>query len=193
MKDAQKIIEFSHLAEKLKNELRHSWTSTGRQESVAEHTWRVTLLVLLISDDLEQKIDQIKAIKMALIHDIGEIFAGDLHYSDIHKNKSSISRRQSLEQKAVKKVTQSLGDFGEEIYSLWYEFSTAESEEARFVKAIDMLEVCIQHNEADLRSWENFEKSLIFDYYNQISLIFSQINHIVDYCKKETLKKLKLH
>lgn len=63
---------FIQLMEQLKNELRHSWTSTGRQESVAEHSWRLCLMVMTFAPELEHPIDVNRAIKMALIHDCVE-------------------------------------------------------------------------------------------------------------------------
>lgn len=51
------ILNVLALAERLKFELRHSYTSSGRQESVAEHTWRMSLMAVLIEPLLKQKVD----------------------------------------------------------------------------------------------------------------------------------------
>ena len=61
------VTQFIALMEKLKNELRHSWTSTGRQESVAEHSWRLALLVMTIHPHLEHPVDLNRCLKMALV------------------------------------------------------------------------------------------------------------------------------
>ncbi len=49
MNDIAKIINAIKLAQNLKMELRHSWLSNGRQESVAEHTWRMSFMAILIA------------------------------------------------------------------------------------------------------------------------------------------------
>lgn len=63
------VLNVVNLGEKLKSELRHSWLSNGRQESVAEHTWRVSLMAMLIEPYLDQEIDTAKMLKMIIIHD----------------------------------------------------------------------------------------------------------------------------
>ncbi len=64
------ILEVLKLAERLKFELRHSYTSDGRQESVAEHTWRMSLMALLLEPYLEQRVNTGKLLKMIVIHDL---------------------------------------------------------------------------------------------------------------------------
>ena len=71
------LLNALHVAERLKNTTRHSYTSKGRHESVAEHTFRTALMAYFMNDEFpEANID--KVIKMCLIHDIGEAFTGDI-------------------------------------------------------------------------------------------------------------------
>ena len=70
-------IDFLNKIEKLKCNTRHSWTSTGRQESVAEHSWRLAVMAMLCIDDYPE-LDINKVIKMCLIHDFGEAITGDI-------------------------------------------------------------------------------------------------------------------
>ena len=64
-------------AEQLKNNTRHSWTSAGRHESVAEHSWRLALMAYFVKDEYPE-LDMDKVIRMCLIHDLGEAFTGDI-------------------------------------------------------------------------------------------------------------------
>ena len=73
----RKLIEFLNIIEKLKCYTRHSWTSTGRQESVAEHSWRTAVMALLVADEFPD-VDINKVVKMCLIHDFGEAITGDI-------------------------------------------------------------------------------------------------------------------
>ena len=75
--DVRKLIEILSVAEKLKNNTRHSWTSSGRQESVAEHSWRLALMAYLVKDEFPDA-DINKVILMCIIHDLGEAFTGDI-------------------------------------------------------------------------------------------------------------------
>ena len=72
------ILEVLTLAERLKFELRHSYISSGRQESVAEHSWRMSLMAVLMEPLLRQKIDMARLLKMIIIHDLVEAEAKDI-------------------------------------------------------------------------------------------------------------------
>ena len=73
----EKLIEVLSVAERLKDAVRHSYTSGGRRESVAEHSWRITLMAYFVSDEFPEA-DLLKIMKMCLIHDLGEAFTGDI-------------------------------------------------------------------------------------------------------------------
>ena len=73
----RELIDFLGKVEKLKCNTRHSWTSSGRRESVAEHCWRLTLMAMLCKDEYPD-LDIEKVIKMCLVHDFGEAVTGDI-------------------------------------------------------------------------------------------------------------------
>ena len=73
----EKLIEVLSIAERLKDAVRHCYTSGGRHESVAEHSWRITLMAYFVSDEFPEA-DLLKIMKMCLIHDLGEAFTGDI-------------------------------------------------------------------------------------------------------------------
>ena len=84
---ARKLIEILNLAERLKDTERHCYTSRGRRESVAEHSWRLTLMAYLVSDEFTE-VNLEKLLKMCLIHDLGEAFTGDIPaFEKTEKNK----------------------------------------------------------------------------------------------------------
>ena len=75
--NAREFLEILHVAEKLKDTPRHCTTSKGRTESVAEHSWRISLMAMLLRHEFpEVNID--KVVDMCLIHDLGECFTGDI-------------------------------------------------------------------------------------------------------------------
>ena len=182
MDDITTIYSFIHQAEKLKNELRHSFTSAGRQESVAEHTWRMALMAILIGSKLDKKVNFEKLLKMIVIHDIVEIEAGDIPVPRMVGNDALQKMKRENELKAIEHIRRYFGsDTGEEIYSLWNEFEAAESYEAKVALALDKLEVQIQHNEADIATWEPVEYSLVYsrDKYVAFDSFLAELKNII--------------
>jgi putative hydrolase of HD superfamily len=154
MNDFKNILNLLHLAEKLKYELRHSWLSDGRQESVAEHSWRMALMVILFKSYLNEGFNVEKALKIAIVHDLVEAEVKDTPAFDTSKE----DEKKELEEKAAKNFIKVAGDdIGQELYNLWREYEDTETYEARVVKALGKLEVRLQHNEADLKTWEDVE------------------------------------
>lgn len=156
----QKEFDFLFLAERLKKELRHCWLSNGvRQESVAEHSWRLALMVFRYAGKLDYPVNIEKCLKMALIHDLAEAKVGDI---PVFKCDSKAKKFES-EKSAMLELKDLLNDEnGNEIYSLWHEYEMQQTGESKFVKALDKLEAFIQHNESPLSTWEEREKRMIF-------------------------------
>ncbi|MVM32485.1 HD domain-containing protein [Spirosoma sp. HMF4905] len=159
----QAVLDVLKLAERLKFELRHSYTSSGRQESVAEHTWRMSLMAVLMEPHLEQKVDMVKLLKMVIIHDLIEAEAGDMSALDVLRNPSLRLVKQQREIQAIENLRAKLGEpLGPEIYELWFEFEEKTTYEAKVANAFDKLEVQLQHNEADITTWEEIEYDMSY-------------------------------
>ncbi|WP_282920868.1 HD domain-containing protein [Ignavigranum ruoffiae] len=75
--DVRELLNILTVAERLKDTTRHCYTSQGRQESVADHTWMMSLIALLLMDEFEE-VDMNKVIRMCIIHDLGECFTQDI-------------------------------------------------------------------------------------------------------------------
>lgn len=152
------IFSFLHKAEKLKCELRHCWLSSSRQESVAEHVWRTSLMALLIFPHLNEKIDLFKSLKMVIIHDLVEIETGD---TPVFMQEAHDTSQNELQ--AIDKIRELIGGpVGEEIHGLWHEFNEKKTLEARFVYALDKLEANLQHNESDECTWNQEDRDQVF-------------------------------
>lgn len=157
------IYSFIHEAEALKNELRHSFTSAGRQESVAEHTWRMSFMAMLLSPKLDKKVNFEKLLKMIVIHDIVEIYAGDTPVPFMVGNDELKREKERRELEAIEGIRKKLGSpISDEIHHLWQEFEARETYEAKVANALDKLEVQVQHNEADIATWIPVEYELIY-------------------------------
>ena len=167
-KDAlSRFFDLLNLAERLKFELRHSWSSNGRQESVAEHTWRLSLMLILLQPHLKQPVSMERVLKMAIIHDLVEAEVGDTPVFDIDQDRAK--KKEQMEKKAIENIKQNLSNsVGEEIFALWHEFELAESYEAKLVYSLDKLECKLQHVEADLSTWNDKEKACSFDWQDEL-------------------------
>ena len=155
MEEIERYFKLIALSENLKTELRHSWLSNGRQESVAEHSWRLSLMVILFYRHLDQDVDVEKCLKMAIIHDLVEAEAGDV---PTFASEEERAQKVIREEQAIANIKSSLGnETGNEIFSLWHELENKETYEAKFVNSLDKLEVLIQHNEADISTWIPWE------------------------------------
>lgn len=147
MSDEEKFLTFLHEAEKLKTVLRHSWLSSGRRESVAEHSWRMALMAMLFHNYLGKEVNLLKTLKMILVHDLGEI-----HATDFWAFNKQPTNKTALERRGLKKLTKPLPTkLRKEIINLWEEFEAGETTEARFAKFLDKHEVLLQHDEADVK------------------------------------------
>lgn len=153
----QQVLE---LAERLKFELRHSWLSSGRQESVAEHTWQMALMAVLMHRHLERPVDLGRSLEMIIVHDLVEAEAGDVPFFETGARQDAKPER---ERAAIDRIRGLLpSGTGDHVHALWHEFEALETPEAKFAKALDHLEVQIQHNRADFSTWREIEHDLVY-------------------------------
>lgn len=152
------LLQILSVAEKLKCNTRHSYTSTGRHESVAEHSWRIALMAMLLTDEFPEA-DMNKVIRMCLIHDLGEAFTGDIPAFD--KTKEDEAR----EDAAFASWVQTLPEYQRrEFTDLLMEMGELQTLEARIYKALDKMEAVIQHDESDIATWLPLEYDLQLRY-----------------------------
>jgi putative hydrolases of HD superfamily len=139
--DLTRIVEFLEGAARLKNVTRTAWTSEGRRESVAEHTWRLCLLALLL-EHAWPGIDFARLVKICIIHDLGEAIGGDI------SAKLQSAPKAEAERRDLEKLLEPLpGSLRNEIVALWDEYEAASSPEARLAKGLDKIETILQHNQ----------------------------------------------
>ena len=155
------ILDFLKLSEGLKRELRHSWLSDGRRESVAEHSWQMALMAILVHPHLDEPVDLGRTLEMIVVHDLVEALVGDVPYFDTSERKRL---KQAREAQAILEIEARLGPpTGARIKTLFLEFEARQTAEARFAGALDNLEVQIQHNLADFATWTPAEYALIYE------------------------------
>ena len=160
--ELKNILEVITLAERLKCEMRHSWLTDGRQESVAEHTWRMALMAVLLEPYLDEEVDTARMLKMILVHDLVEIEAGDIPAFQLMTDEAKALKQQK-ELQAIENLRAQLGNgVGQHVFELWHEFEAKATYEAKVANALDKLEVRLQHNHADIATWLEVEQENVF-------------------------------
>ena len=140
----------------LKTTTRHCYTEESRKESVADHSWRMALMAMLLSREPEfAQTDMNKVIRMCLIHDLGEAFTGDI--PSFEKTTSDEIREDAYFLDWVDSFPDAQKD---EWICLLREMANLQTKEAKTYKALDKLEAVISHNESDLSTWLPLEYDL---------------------------------
>lgn len=152
--ETRQLLSVLHQAAKLKDTLRHSWTEQNRQESVAEHSWRMAVFAWFLKDDFPE-VDIDKVVLMCLFHDLGETFTGDIPV--FMKNSQDENKEEELITAWIKTLDE---PFRTELLNLFVEMEEQKTKESKLYKAIDKLEVLDQHNLADLSTWIELEYTL---------------------------------
>ncbi len=140
--DASALVRAMYEFQHLKTLYRQGWLRAGvprdQCESVAEHSMGVAMLSLFLADAHFPQLDRTKILLLALLHDFGEIHAGD-----IVPGKMSLEEKHELEKAAVGRVLAKLPN-GKEYLAVWEEYEACETPEARLVKQVDRLEMGVQ-------------------------------------------------
>ena len=180
--DISELIAFITRAEKLKTELRHSWLSeTSRQESVAEHSWMLGLIAMAIFDSIDIKVDQLKVMKMVVIHDLAEAVTGDIPAFELSDRQAN---KYQNEKNAMQAITKGLPKrTATDILSIWEEMEAKQTPEALLAQCLDKVEVLIQHIIADIETWDDgdyglgpYNKDELFDFNPYIRAFKDQVN-----------------
>ena len=156
--DARALIDFLRVMERLKDAPRHCWTTGGRRESVAEHSWRVALMAMLMADEFPG-VDMDKVIRMCLVHDIGEAITGDIPTF----LKTDADR--VVEGREVDALIGGLpAPWPETLGALFEEMDAQQTLESKIYKALDRMEAIQSHNESDVSTWLPLEFELNLTY-----------------------------
>lgn len=184
--EINKVLEFLTLTEKIKCHTRHSWTTSGRHESVAEHTFQLCVFAWLVKDEfLDHDMD--KVLKMCLFHDLGEAVTGDIPAfvkGDTDRN---------LEADALRGIEQMLPEpQRSELMEILGELEENQTKEAKLFQALDKMEALIQHNEADISTWLPLEYELQMTYGTEEADAFMYTRRLRDVIRRQSERKIEI-
>ncbi len=143
------VLRFLRAAERIKTTTRSAWTSSGRSESVAEHTWRLCLMALVLAPRFPG-IDIGRLMKICVIHDLGEAIGGDVPAPEqVRRAEAGLATGKAADERRdlltlLEPLPVAVRD---EITALWDEYETAQTPEGRLAKALDKLETILQHTQ----------------------------------------------
>ncbi len=161
MERLKKQMEFLIEIDKLKNIFRQSLIADkSRNENDAEHSWHMAMYAIILEEYAPKDTDILKVIKMALIHDIIEIYAGDTFLYD----EEMIKSKEKREKEAAEKIYSILPkEQGEEIKSLWLEFEQKQTNEAIFCATLDRIQPIILNYLTQGGTWKkyNIKKEMV--------------------------------
>ena len=183
--DARKLLDVLAVAERLKDTTRHCYTSKGRHESVAEHSWMMTLMAFFMRDEFPEA-DMDKVIRMCIIHDLGEVFTGDI--PTFEKTKADEKKEDTLLENWMRSLPETYAD---EMAKLYIEMNERKTLEAKIYKAIDGMEALAQHNFSDLSTWIPREYELNMTYADDKVAFSEYLCGLREEIREDTVRKLK--
>ena len=181
----KQLVEFLGIIEKLKRNTRHLWNTDGRQESVAEHCWRLSVMALLVADEFPD-INAEKVVKMCLIHDFGEALTGDI--PSFYKTAQDEKNEEYAIADLLKRLPESISNEFSELFSEMAELNTAE---AKLFKALDKLEAVISHNESPLDTWIELEFTENLIYGNEDVKHSEYLTELREELRTDSVRKIK--
>jgi putative hydrolases of HD superfamily len=143
------VLDFLRASERLKATHRSAYTSEGQQESVAEHTWRLCLMAMVLAPEFPG-VDFARLVKICLVHDLGEAVGGDVPAPEQARRLAAgvATGKGKDERRDLLTLLQPLPSaLQAEIAELWDEYEAAKTPEARLAKALDKLETIMQHTQ----------------------------------------------
>lgn len=153
MERLDRQMKFIMEIDRLKQVYRQTYLSdASRRENDTEHSWHLAMMVMLLSEYANEKIDVLKTMSMVLIHDIIEIDAGDTYAYDEAGNATKRQR----ELKAADRLFQILpNDQADYLRGLWDEFEASETPEAKFALTIDKIQPLLLNDASGGIAWKN--------------------------------------
>ncbi len=200
MFDFLKVIEGLKKLERFRGQVYfRDYPQPLKYESVADHTWRMAMILMTIEKSISQKFDVLKTLKMILIHDLPEIIAGDmsaLGHDGMGNSKESLKEKFGNEKKAAEELFKNLPkDIGTEFLNLWLEFEEEISTESKIAKAIDKLEARLQVLQYTVGNMFPNHLEFTVNYgneYLEIDEIFKEFGELINSELKDSYKEFKI-
>lgn len=174
-------FEFVHLKQLYRQGWLNNQVAPDDCESVADHTFGTMMLCMLIADAHFPDLDLTKMFKMALLHDVGETYAGDQILDPTNGTQAQKDNKYSLEKDSMEQIFNKMPN-GKEYIKLWQEYAEGTSPEARLIKQVDKLEAVFQatvykiQEKSDFKTFFESAKAQLRD--ESIIKLFNELSDI---------------
>jgi putative hydrolase of HD superfamily len=183
-------LQFLTEADKMKSILRQTLLSDrSREETDAEHSWHFALMAMTLFEYVGfEGVDINRAIKMALVHDLIEIYAGDTFAYDIKGNESKEAREKEAADRLFSLLPK---EQGEKYRALWEEFDRMESPDAMYAAAIDRLQPFLNNYLTDGHAWVKHGVSVkqVYERMAPVKTALPQLWEFVEYVIHDSCEK----
>lgn len=144
-------IDFILEIDKMKNIYRQSYvTDASKHENDAEHSWHLAVMVMVLGEYFDKDTDTLKVMKMVLVHDLVEIYAGDTYLYDEKGYEDKAKREQEAADKLFAMLPQEQKD---EFMGLWHEFEAKNTKESKFAAVLDRLQPVLLNYSTKGKAW----------------------------------------
>lgn len=145
-------LKFVAEIDKMTQILRRTMLIDGsRRENDAEHSWHIAVMALLFSEHVKIKPDIGRVVKMLVVHDLIEIYAGDTFAFDVEANKSKEEKEAAAADKLFSQLPKEQGD---EIRSLWEEFDEMKTPDAVYASCMDRIQPFLHNTLTEGATWK---------------------------------------
>lgn len=146
-------LKFSAEIDKMTEVYRRTMLISGvRNENDAEHSWHIAVMALLLKEYCVEEPNVERAIKMCVVHDLIEIYAGDTFAYDVAGNASKAEREEAA---ADKLYSQLPPEQGAELRALWEEFDAMETTDAKYAACLDRTQPLLHNTLTEGHTWRN--------------------------------------
>ena len=144
-------LKFTAEIDKMTSVYRRTLLVSGeRRENDAEHSWHIAVMALLFKEYCIEEPDVEHAIKMLVVHDLVEVYAGDTFAYDDQGNASKEEREKEAADKLFSQIPP---EQGTEIRSLWEEFDAARTTDAKYAACLDRLQPFLHNTLTEGHTW----------------------------------------
>lgn len=185
----KKQLEFLVEIDKMKNVLRRTLIVDGsRRENDAEHSWHLAMLAMVLEEYSEREINISRVVRMCLVHDLVEVYAGDTFAYDEKGYEDKFARETAAADKLFSMLPT---EQGEEFRALWEEFDEAQTADAMYAAAMDRLQPMMNNFLTDGHTWKEGKvtSDKVLDRMQPIKKATPELWQVVEYIVSTSIER----
>lgn len=144
-------LKFTAEIDKMTSILRRTMLiDKSRRENDAEHSWHIAVMALLFEEYVSEPVDIGHVVKMCVVHDLIEIYAGDTFAYDVEGNKSKAEREEKAADRLFALLPEEQGAY---IRALWEEFDGMETADSKYAACLDRIQPFFHNTLTEGHTW----------------------------------------